>query len=111
VLASHIPLVVLGAKRLGRHPLVAVAVAPLLGLSFLGHKEFRFLMVSIPPAMILCAVALDSFSARRGRRFGIGVLVALALVNLPAAWYTGTVHQVRINGATPQPLLIVCRAA
>lgn len=90
LLAAHTPLVILGVARSTRHrtPLV-IAASVLVVLSLSPHKELRFLCPVLPLLLCYAALALRSMPSSQRRRW----LVALFVVNAPAATYLSRWHQ------------------
>ncbi|KAL1507951.1 hypothetical protein AB1Y20_007555 [Prymnesium parvum] len=90
VLATHLPLVVLGCTKCKGQvaPLIA-AICALVGLSGSRHKELRFLMPVVPPLLVYGAVGLRSIPRRRRR----ACLLILFSLNGLGALYLSRWHQ------------------
>lgn len=108
LLTSYIPLCVLSLHRslratAGTHTAqrqLAVTAAGITGIySLIAHKEVRFLYPLLPALHVLCASTLASSSSssslsvswtRTTKTRALAVMLAL---NMPIAYYAGTVHQ------------------
>jgi len=79
-----IALAALAWKMKERRPLFTWVVVPVLGLSFLPHKEIRYLVPYIPFLMILVGAGLwrsvrDATGSPHDRRWRMGIFLAVAL--------------------------------
>lgn len=76
--------------RIGRcRLLVAIVFWHMLVLSFVSHKEFRFLLPAFPLAMVVCGAGM----ARLPRLWALGLAAVLAVSFFPPAIYLGVYHQ------------------
>lgn len=69
--------------------LLVIFCTTILAYSCLGHKEFRFILHLVPISAVFCGTSLSVMPVKF-QRYSI---VFLLLTNIPAALYTGLLHQ------------------
>jgi len=101
VTATHLPLVLHGifitvVKALKVHVTTKISrmflmliIATIVMYSFIGHKEFRFILNLIPLFCFFCGVSICSLSLR-GKAYA---MIWLASTNVPMAYYFSVIHQ------------------
>ncbi|XP_039274501.2 GPI alpha-1,2-mannosyltransferase 3-like [Styela clava] len=69
--------------------LLSLFLFTVLVYSFLGHKEFRFVLHLVPIASLFSGISLSTFSKKMRNTS----LIFLLITNVPVALYTGLIHQ------------------
>lgn len=79
-----------GWRAQTRYILAIAAIATVLALSTINHKEMRFIYPLLPVLHLLAARPLAAFSTTKSRKL---LLCVAVLANILIAYYTTTIHQ------------------
>lgn len=76
-----------------RKQLLITILVSLIALSFIEHKEFRFVSSLLPLCLYIVADTLTRWSYKASRFLLWLIALVILLANVYPAWYLGTIHQ------------------